>query len=80
MDGVGVAGVGGGMAGMQHSLSVMDSMSDAASEREDDSGIESSAPDPQDNTVFIRIGVPELKVQVRVASIRRLRWRFPVSF
>ena len=52
------------MPAVQHSLSVMDNMSDAASEREDDSGIESSAPDPADNTVFIRIGVPELKVQV----------------
>ncbi len=41
-----------------------DNMSDVASEREDDSGIESSAPDPAESAVFIRIGVPELKVQV----------------
>ena len=53
---------------VQHSVSMIDNMSDAASEREDESGIESSAPDPADNTVFIRIGVPELKVQVTVGK------------
>ena len=54
---------------VSHSISMMDNISDGASEREDDSGIESSAPDPADNTVFIRIGVPELKVQVRLLSL-----------
>ena len=37
---------------------------DTVSEREEDSGIESSAADPNDNTVYIRIAVTDLKVQV----------------
>ena len=42
----------------------MDNTSDAASEREDDSGIESSVPDPADSTVYVRVAVPDLKIQV----------------
>ena len=43
----------------------MDNTSDVVSERGDDSGIESSAPDPTDNNVYIRIAVSDLKIQVR---------------
>lgn len=41
----------------------MDSMSDLASEREDDSGIDSMA-DSGDGHIYIRVSVPELKLQV----------------
>ena len=34
-------------------------------EREDDSGIGSAAHDPTDTTVYIRINIPELKLEVR---------------
>ena len=44
----------------------MDMTGDQSSEREEDSGIESSAPEPSDNTVFLRISVPEFKVQVNI--------------
>lgn len=42
----------------------MDNTSDVVSEREDDSGIESTAPDPTDTNLYIRIAVPDLKIQV----------------
>ena len=42
---------------------MMDTASDAASEREEDSGIDSNA-DSGDGQVYIRIAVPELKLQV----------------
>ena len=45
----------------------MEVTADQASEREDDSGIESSAPDPTDSTVYIRVAIPDLKLQVRNA-------------
>ena len=39
---------------------------DMVIEREDDSGTESGAPDPNDNTVYIRIAVTDLKLQVSI--------------
>ena len=47
----------------------MDNTSDLASEREDDSGIESAAPEPIDTTLYIRISLPETKTQVSVLCL-----------
>ena len=54
----------------------MDTNSDLASEREDDSGIESSAPDPTDNTVYIRVAVPDLKTQVSTSLSMEITLEF----
>ena len=43
---------------------MMDSTGYRPSEHEDDSGIESSAADSGDNAIYIRVCMPETKVQV----------------
>ena len=38
---------------------------DIVNEREDDSGIESTGHETSDSAIYVRISVPELKIQVR---------------
>lgn len=40
-------------------------MNEITSERGDDSGIESSNADSGDNSIYIRVSIPEIKIQVR---------------
>ena len=51
-----------------------DHHSDAVSEREEDSGIESGATDHHDVMATIRINVPELKLQVSRTHAFFPRW------
>ena len=46
----------------------MDTSSDIASERGDDSGIESSSV-PGDNAIYVRVAIPDIKTQVKLLSL-----------
>ena len=48
-----------------HNGDAMSLHSNLGLEREDDSGIESGAHEPSESTVYIRINIPELKLEVR---------------
>ena len=45
----------------------MDTSSDIASERGDDSGIESSSV-PGDNAIYVRVAIPDIKTQVKLLN------------